>query len=176
MKRCGIGTVAMVAGLVATGAEQAPAQEPARPPVEYVGKAPANKKLRVLAEHRVIARFEETPYKECRGLTGACPDRCGSSGEFATFTITDYLHYRKLGKYGDDKQKTYYIQISDFHRKPKGDPAMLAVVKQLKKGNLVLIEWNHLYGEIRPRSSAPVRPLLHLKKIDDDEAKRLKSG
>ena len=43
-----------------------------------------------------------------------------------------------------------------------------------KKGDQVVIEWKHLYGELRTGGSSPVRPLLLLKKIDQAEAKKLR--
>jgi hypothetical protein len=163
-------------------ADQAPdPQEPAKgaeenqadAPDAYTGQLPDNDKLEVLSEHKVIATFREVKYRRCMGRTGMCPDRCGNSGNFANFEITDYLHYKKEGKYGDEKQKTYTIQISDFHREPKGDPALLAYAETLEGGDLVIIEWKHLYGEVEPGVKSPVRPLLLLKKIDKGEAKRL---
>jgi len=149
------------------------AAEAEKSPEAYVGQMPDNDNLKVLAEHKVIATFQDVKFRRCMGRTGMCPDRCGSSGEFANFKITDYLHYKKNGKYGDEKQKTYMVQVTDFHRKPKGDPALGAYIKTLEAGDLVVIEWKHLYGEVRPGVSSPVRPLLLLKKIDKAEAKRL---
>lgn len=148
--------------------------EEAEVPEAYVGQLPDNDKLEVLAEHKVIAVFQGQKFRRCMGKTGNCTDKCGSSGLFANFKITDYLHYKKDGKYGDDKQSAYMVQTSDFHREPKGDPALLAYIELLEEGDLVLIEWKHLYGEVRPGASSPVRPLLLLKKIDKQEAKVLK--
>lgn len=143
-------------------------------PKAYVGKMPDNDQLKVLTEHKVIATFQEVKFRRCMGATGRCPDRCGSSGEFANFKITDYLHHKKAGKYSEDKQKAYMIQVTDFHRKPKGDPALGAYVKTLEAGDQVVIEWKHLYGKLRTGGSSPVRPLLLLKKIDKAEAKKLR--
>lgn len=159
-----------------------PAQEPSKedakekqadPPEAYVGELPDNDKLKVLAQHKVIATFQDVKFSRCMGRTGRCPERCGSSGNFANFEITDYLHYKKDGKYGDKKQKAYMIQISDFHRKPKGDPELVAYIETLEAGDQVVIEWKHLYGEVSPGTFNSVHPLLLLKKIDEDEAKRL---
>ena len=162
---------ALIFSSASHAAEEEPA--PSKPPKGYVGKLPDNDKLKVLAEHKVIARFQEVKFRRCMGRTGNCPDRCGNSGEFANFKITDYLHYRKDGKYGDEKQEAYMVQVTDFHRKPKGDPELGAYIKTLKAGDQVVIEWKHLYGAVRPGGHSPVRPLLLLKKIDKAEAKRL---
>ena len=149
-------------------------EKDAEAPEAYVGQLPDNDKLKVLAEHKVIATFKEHKFRRCMGLTLRCPEECGSSGLFANFEITDYLHYKKDGKYGDEKQKAYSVQTTDFEREPKGDPALLAYIETLEKGDLVVIEWLHLYGEVSPGAFSPVRPLLLIKKIDKDEAKALK--
>jgi len=159
--------------VLADPAQDAEGKE-AEVPEAYVGQLPDNDKLEVLAEHKVVAVFQGNKFRRCHGKTGRCPDKCGSSGLFANFKITDYLHYKKEGKYGDDKQSAYVVQTSDFHREPKGDPALLAHIESLEEGDLVLIEWKHLYGEVSPGASSPVRPLLLLKKIDKEEAKVLK--
>jgi len=157
----------------AEDAQQAEAQE-IDPPEFYAGQMPANKKLAVYAECKVIATYSGQEYSLCQGERGACPDRCGASGDYAGFEITGYVIYKKLHKYGDDKWDSYRIQTSDFHRKPQGDPELLAYIHTLEKGDQVVIEWKHLYGEVSPGSHRPVRPLLLLKKIDSEGAKKLK--
>jgi hypothetical protein len=132
-------------------------------------------KLDTLAVHRTIARFEGAPYRLCRGLTAMCPDRCGHSGEFATFTIVEYLKYEKPGKYGDPRQTQFSFQVSGFDRKPKGDPKLRTIVSGLKKGDLVLLGWDHLYGEVKPGLTSPVRPVVELRKISQEEADRLRA-
>ena len=142
--------------------------------IEYRGVlTPKQKRFKQLAEHRVIPRYTGSPYQRCMGLTGACPEHCGSSGEYATFKVTQYLHYAKPGEYGDDKQKEFRIHISDFHKKETGDKLANSVIKGLKKGDLVLLERKHLYGEYSPGAHGPVRPLMLLKKITEEEAKAL---
>jgi hypothetical protein len=136
----------------------------------------AHGKMQVLAEHRTLARFEGAVYRLCRGLTANCPEKCGDSGEFATFSIVEYLHYRKPGEYGDPQQKQFLFQVSDFHRQPKGDPKLLKAVQGLKKGDLVLLEWRHLYGELLPGAFSPVRPVTQLRAVTDDEAAKLRAA
>lgn len=161
---------ALIIGSVSYAAEDVPA--PSKPPKAYVGKMPDNDRLNVLAEHKVIATFQDVKFRTCWGSTGSCPERCGSSGEYANFKITDYLHYQKLGKYGDDKQWTYLVHVTDFHRNPIGNPVLGAYINTLEAGDQVVIEWKHLYGAAAGLI-APLRPLLLLKKIDKAEAKRL---
>jgi hypothetical protein len=136
----------------------------------------AHGKMQVLAEHRTLARFEGAVYRLCRGLTANCPEKCGDSGEFAAFSIVEYLHYRKPGEYGDPKQDKFLFQVSDFHRQPKGDPKLLKAVQGLKKGDLVVLEWRHLYGELHPGSFSPVRPVTQLRAVSDDEAAKLRAA
>ncbi|MBC8326232.1 MAG: hypothetical protein H8E27_11475 [Verrucomicrobia subdivision 3 bacterium] len=159
----------LIIGSVSYATEDVPA--PSKPPKAYVGKMPDNDKLKVLVEHKAIATFQDVKFHTCRGSTGSCPDRCGSSGEYANFEITDYLHYQKIGK--GDKQRTYSVHVTDFHRKPIGDLVLGAYIKTLKTGDQVVIEWKHLYGAVAPGVSGPVRSLLLLKKIDKAEATRL---
>jgi hypothetical protein len=128
-------------------------------------------KLDVLAEHHVIARFDGAPYRLCRGLTARCPQGCGDSGEFAKFTVLKYVEFKKHGKYGA-KRPTYPIQISDFDRKPKGDPKVTKLVKSLKVGDKVVLKWEHLYGEVTPNSFSPRHPLVELRKATAEEAVR----
>ena len=121
-------------------------------------------KTQLLSAHETEAVFAGIEYRRCRGLTGRCPERCGSSGEYARFTIAKYLKYAKPGKYGDAKAKDRLIHISDFHKKPTGDPKLNAIIKGLKKGDRVLLSWNHNYVT-RDGSSAPQRPITKLEKI-----------
>ena len=131
-------------------------------------------KMKTLAVHRTIAKYEGAPYRLCRGRTARCPRECGDSGEFATFKIVDYLEYKKPGKYGDPKQTQFRFQISDFNRKPKGDPQLTKIAADLQEGDLVLLEWRHLYGEVQPGLISPTRPVSKLKKLTEEEAKALR--
>ena len=129
--------------------------------------AQAKDKEKLLSKHETIAVYEGSSYRLCRGRTGRCPKACGQSGEFAKFKIVEYLKYEKPGKYGDGKQTNKTIQISDFDKKPKGDPKLLAVVKTLKQGDRVLLNWRHDYVT-RNGSSFPVRPITKLEKEKAD--------
>lgn len=59
--------------------------------------------MEILVVNRTIANYDGTAFRLCRGRTLACPERCGHSGGFATFSVVDYLQYDKRGKYGDEK-------------------------------------------------------------------------
>ena len=120
---------------------------------------------KILSKHVTISTYEGAQFRRCRGRTARCPENCGNSGEFARFTINEYLTYEKPGKYGDPKQKQYLIQISDFHKKPKGDADILKVIKGITKGDKVHLAWNHNYVT-RKGSSFPGRIVKELKKLE----------
>ena len=120
---------------------------------------------KILSKHVTISTYEGAQFRRCRGRTARCPENCGNSGEFARFTINEYLTYKKPGKYGDPKQKQYLIQISDFHKKPKGDADILKVIKGITKGDKVHLAWNHNYVT-RKGSSFPERVVKELKKLE----------
>jgi len=128
------------------------------------GDAKAEKRV-VLAEHETLAVFEGVEYRLCPGRTALCPKTCGDSGEFARFTIQKYLKYKKHGEYGDPEQKTFQVQVSDYDRKPRGDPKILETVRGLKKGDAVLLSWRHEYVT-RAGASFPERPIVKLEKAD----------
>lgn len=133
-------------------------------------------KMKTLAIHRTVAKYDGAPYRLCRGRTARCPQECGDSGEFATFSIVEYLEYSKPGKYGDPKQVKFSFQISDFNRKPKGDPQLAKAAAGLELNDLVLLEWRHLYGEVKPGLISPTRPVAVLKKLSEAEAKELRDA
>ena len=120
---------------------------------------------KILSKHITTSTYEGAQFRRCRGRTARCPENCGNSGEFAKFTINEYLTYEKPGKYGDPKQKQYLIQISDFHKKPKGDADILKVIKGITKGDKVHLAWNHYYVT-RKGSSFPERVVKELKKLE----------
>jgi hypothetical protein len=106
------------------------------------------------------------------GRTALCPDKCGDSGEFATFAIKKYLKYEKPGQYGEPERKTFLVQVSDYDKKPKGDPTILKTVKGLKKGDFVLLSWHHDYVT-RAGASFPERPIVKLESISKEKAEEL---
>jgi len=129
-------------------------------------------KRELLANHETLAVFDGVDYRLCRGRTARCPKECGDSGEFASFAIKKYLKYEKLGQYGDPEQKTFLVQVSDYDKKPKGDPKIFEAVKALKKGDYVLLSWHHDYVA-KEGVSSPERPIVKLEKIDKAKAEQL---
>lgn len=126
---------------------------------------------KLLAEHETIARLEEVQYRKCLGLTALCPDQCGHSGEFARFKILKYTRFQQHGKYGE-RETSFAIQVSDFSKKPKGDPAILAAVATLAPGDHVRLWWRHEYVT-RNGASGPERPVVKIEKLDSRTAAEL---
>jgi len=129
-------------------------------------------KVELLSKHETVAEFTGIDYRVCRGLTSRCPEHCGSSGEYAVFGIVKYLKYEKPGKYGDAKAKDKRIRISDYYKKPVGDPKLNAIIKELKKGDRVLLSWDHNYVtktfESGTTGSFPERSITKLEKMDKE--------
>ena len=135
-----------------------------------------NIKRELLAENQTVAQFTALAYQRCMGMTALCPDNCGDSGDFATFQITAYLKYNKLGQYGDDPAKTYTFQVNDNHGTLKIPQDYAAKVRVLKPGDYVLLNWNHEYVTIEENgasSSGPERPLTKVEPITKAEADKL---
>ena len=126
---------------------------------------PAAEKRERLSSHSTIAKFTGIKDHRCMGLTGLCPDRCGSSGELASFEIIKYLAYKKTGEYGDAKQKDFQILIQDNMGKEKVPADILAKIRALKPGDKVKLDWNHDYVT-KQGSSSPERPITKLEKAE----------
>jgi hypothetical protein len=136
---------------------------------EEPAEKPSSEQRQRLSLHQTVAEFQGLEYRVCRGLTSQCPEHCGDSGEFALFRITDYLKYEKPGKYGDSKQKVYRVQVSDYDRKPLKNP-WVEVIRELKKGDAVHLNWRHDYVTTKGGSKFPERVVTKLEKIADSES------
>jgi len=119
-----------------------------------------------LARHATVSEFEGSNYHECLGLTSLCPDKCGQSGTVATFKIVQYLNYEKLGEYGDPKCEQFVFMVEDNMKNPKVPNDIRNTVNSLKKGDRVLLSWNHDYVTVGG-SSGPERPITKLEKLAD---------
>ena len=136
---------------------------------------PKEEKRQMLAKHQTVAQFQGVAYQQCRGLTALCPDRCGGSGDFASFRILKYLAYEKPGEYGDAKQADYSFQVEDNMKHLKVPAAIRDAVAALKKGDVVLLDWLHDYVT-KEGSSSPERPIKKLEKITREAAIKLTGG
>jgi hypothetical protein len=135
--------------------------------------APPRKNGReLLAEHHTVAQFTGVAFQKCRGLTSLCPDKCGSSGDFASFKILGYVLYKKTGEYGDPMQESFMFQVEDNMKNAKVTPELRAAVTALKKDDYVLLSWNHDYVTNNGGSS-PERPVTKVSKITKEEAEKL---
>jgi len=132
---------------------------------------------KTLADHQTVAKLTGVAFEKCRGRTADCPDKCGHSGDFATFEIVAYLSYKKPGQYGDDKQKTFSFQIEDNQKNLKVDKALAEAVRGLKAGDYVLLDWHHDYvTKTWPeggQANGPERPVMKVEKITKEQADKL---
>ena len=129
-------------------------------------------KRELLARQETVAEFRGLHYQQCRGLTGLCPDKCGSSGNMARFRIVKYLVYEKPGEYGDPKQEEFIVQVDDNLGKLKLPQAQVKLIRDLKPGDFVRLAWRHDYVT-RDGSSFPERPLTAVEKLTHEQAKKL---
>jgi hypothetical protein len=139
-------------------------------------REPPEDKRQVLSEHRTVAQLTALEAKTCRGRTALCPDRCGHSGEFADFKIVAYLHYAKLGEYGDPKAERFTVQVADNHGVLKLPKATADAIRGMKPADHLLLDWRHEYVT-RPEegggsSSFPERPLAKVQPITPAEAEK----
>lgn len=164
-------TIALQSGAAEKGSEKLP-DSAVEKPAGIKENAEERKGVKLLADHQTLAVLGGIDFRLCRGLTSLCPKECGHSGEFANFTIKKYLKYKKHDQYGDPEQTEFLIQVSDYNKKPKGDPAIAKTVGALKKGDFVLLSWRHDYVT-KDGTSSPDRPIVLLEKIDKAKAEAL---
>jgi hypothetical protein len=126
----------------------------------------ADRKTETLSRHETVAEFRGTALHKCMGLTSLCPDKCGHSGSLATFRIVHYLAYEKPGEYGDPKAEEFAFLVEDNMGHPKTTPDIRAAVNPLKKGDVVLLSWNHDYVTVNG-TSGPERPVTRLERLAD---------
>ncbi len=132
-------------------------------------------KRELLSEHETVAEFLGLQYKQCLGRTSLCPDKCGSSGNVATFRIIKYLSYKKPGKYGDPQGTTFVTQVDDNLGKLKLPEEQVKLLRALQKGDFVRLDWHHDYVTTGG-SSSPERPLTRVVKISEAEARQLEAA
>lgn len=126
---------------------------------------PAEEKRELLSSHSTLAKFSGIKEHICNGATGACPDRCGASGELASFEIIKYLAYEKPGEYGDPKQEVFQILIQDNMGNVKVPADILAKIRALKPGEEIKLDWNHDYVTNK-RSKSPERVITKIEKTE----------
>ena len=151
-----------------------PANEPAAkdPSPKPASVAAPEKHRELLSSHDAVAKFVGLKYHQCLGLTSLCPDRCGESGQLATFTIVKYLKYEKPGEYGDPKQEQFMVLIQDNMKNLKVPKAIRDAIFALKPGDLVHLRWNHDYVT-QAGSKFPERPIKDVSPLTKEQADKL---
>jgi hypothetical protein len=122
----------------------------------------------VLTTNKATAEFIGTQRVPCRVMTSLCPDRCHHAHDSAQFKILEYEQYEKPGKYGDDKQETLRVSLSEDPegaQSDKQDPAIIAKIKALSPGQKVRVFWEHIYVTDETNSKYPQRPVRSIEVI-----------
>src|SRR5262245_35717606 len=132
-------------------------------------------KRKLLSKHQTVAQFAGISEHKCLGRTSLCPDKCGHSGDMATFRILKYLAYEKPGQYGDEQQKRYQFLVQDNMKNLKVSTEVKAAIDGLKPDDYVLLDWQHDYVS-KAGANYPERTVLQLKRITREEADRLTGG
>jgi hypothetical protein len=127
---------------------------------------------KLLAKHQTVARFEGISYHKCMGMTALCPDRCGHSGDQATFSIVKYLAYEKPGQYGEPREARFSFLVQDNMKNMKVPDEIKRTLDSLRPGDYVLLDWRHDYVS-REGANFPERPIENLKPISKEEADKL---
>ncbi len=141
--------------------------------IAQAGEAPKTEtKRELLARHQTVAKFEGITEHKCLGMTSLCPDRCGSSGDLATFKIVKYTAYEKPGQYGDAKQTKFSFLVQDNMKNVKVPADIKRAVAALKPGDLVVLNWRHDYVTA-DGSQFPERPIETIKPISQKQADKL---
>ena len=124
---------------------------------------------KILSVHQTLATFEGIEKKTCLGMTSLCPDKCGHSGDVAVFRINKYLRYLPLGKYGDPQQEKFFVMVKNTLGESETTEANREMIASLKKGDKVLLGWNHIYVT-KEGASYPERPITVLKPLTPEES------
>lgn len=129
-------------------------------------------KRETLSVHETIARFDGIQGQPCMYKTALCPDRCGHAKLLAWFTILRYEKYAKPGQYGDEKTDRFAMPVSG-EASPEMNPANAEIVKGLKPGAWVRLNWVHEYVT-KDGCSYPERAVTRLERIRDAEVDALR--
>lgn len=118
----------------------------------------------VLSVHRTVARFEGFEEVPCQHLTSQCPNACTHGGKYARFAIVEYTGYEKPGQLGDEKQPVFACRVAlrDGSPDPQMPVALRAALEGLKPGQVVGLDWKHLYVTSPEGSKWPERVVTRL--------------
>ena len=118
----------------------------------------------VLSVHQTVARFEGFEEVPCRHLTAQCPNACTHGGKYARFAIVEYTGYEKPGQLGDEKQAVFACRVAlrDGSPDPLVPAALRAALEELKVGQVVGLDWKHVYVTSPEGSKWPERVVTRL--------------
>lgn len=125
-----------------------------------------------LSVHQTVARYEGTEFIPCRFRTALCPDRCGHARTVAWFGVLRYEKYEKKGQYGDE-QGTRFAMLISGPVSPEMNPVHAELVKGLRPGDLVKLDWVHEYVH-RDGNSYPERVVTRLERVAGAELEALR--
>ena len=123
---------------------------------------------KLLSSHQTEARFDGIQFIPCRFMTSLCPDKCGHAKNVAVFTISKYIDYKKTGKYGDEQQTVFFVDVSSPINGNSFASKIRQAIAHLKEGNTVRLDWNHIYVT-EGGSSFPERPVTKLETLEIKE-------
>lgn len=146
------GTVFISCNFTEQNKNQAKEQQPIK--TETVQKKPYT------SIHVFTAIFEGITFHNCMGRTSNCPDKCGASGNQASFKVKSYKDFIVNGEAGTVKLSEYSILISDYYKKDLKKP-FVNEIKNLKKGDEVVIHLEYIYDT----SKSAVQTVENLVKI-----------
>ncbi len=130
---------------------------------------PAPRKAEILSEHLVEATFSGIIDRPCMFRTALCPDRCGHAKKIASFQTIKYLEYKLVGKYGDEKQEVFMLDMDPAHKPHFQSAEIIAEISKLKPGAKVRLHWVHYYMHDN-NGAYPERPVLSIIPIEESKA------
>jgi len=128
----------------------------------------------IVERNEHLATFDGIAYHQCLGMTSLCPDQCGHSGNMASFYIDKHLASARFNEFGDTRSDRFMVLIDNgFPSPPLVNNEVFSTMHDLKRGDKVLLSWNHLYvtrqiGEVT--SQFPERPINFILPLTDSQA------
>lgn len=132
----------------------------------------ADEKRQILSIHKTVAVFTGTLNVKCKGRTALCPERCGHSGTYSTFSIKKYLEYMKPGENADPKQENIKFKMDGKKKAPGLSKKILSVIEELEAGDPVLLAWTHEYVT-NDSISSPERVFGSLERLSPEKVAEL---
>jgi len=127
-----------------------------------------------LATFLTLATFDGIAYHQCLGMTSLCPDQCGHSGNMASFHIDKHLASARFNEFGDVRSDRFMVLIDNgYPAPPLVSNEIFSTLHDLKRGDKVLLSWNHLYvtrqiGDVA--SQFPERPINFILPLTEKQA------